>query len=134
MLLLGVDVDFETRISKEAEISKWDLMAQTRSRMESSGAEGNLNCGDPVPEVLEEKNINMLTGDNSFDIFVKKNVAAFCPSPKYMTDAKLKSCGLSVLAEEITRQPNIDCLVWLLMTTLIEIYNEKELSKEKYTM
>lgn len=85
-------------------------MAHISSSMENSGAGGNLNCGDPVPKVLKEKNINMWTGDNSFDIFVK-NVAAFCPSPKYMTGAKLKSCGLTALAEEITREPSMSCLV-----------------------
>ena len=30
------------------------------------------------------------------------------------------------LAEEISRQPSIDSVVWLLMVTLVQIYHEKE--------
>ena len=39
-----------------------------------------------------------------------KNVAAFCHHSKYMPEAKLKSFGTMALAEEISRQPNIDCI------------------------
>jgi hypothetical protein len=30
------------------------------------------------------------------------------------------------LAEEISRQPSIICVVWLLVVTLLQIYKEKE--------
>ena len=30
-----------------------------------------------------------------------------------------------MLAKEISRQPSIDYVVWLLITTLLQIYNEK---------
>lgn len=43
-----------------------------------------------------------------------------------MLDAKLKSFKLMALAEEISRQPSIYCVLWLLVTSLMEIYNEKE--------
>jgi hypothetical protein len=59
-------------------------------------------------------------------------VAAFCPcltSPLHkkrnLSEAKLKSFGLMTLAE-ISRQPNIDSVLWLLVVTLMQIYNEKE--------
>ena len=38
----------------------------------------------------------------------------------------MKSFGLMVLAEEILRQPSIYCATWLLVASLIQIYNEKE--------
>lgn len=54
-----------------------------------------------------------------------KNVAAFCPCPKSLPEAKLMSFGLIPLAEEISK-PSIDSVLWLLMFTLMKIYNEKE--------
>jgi hypothetical protein len=41
-------------------------------------------------------------------------------------EAKLKSFGLISFAEEISRQPNIDSVTWLVVITLMQIYNEKE--------
>lgn len=38
----------------------------------------------------------------------------------------MESLGLISLAEEISRQINIDCIVWLLVITLRQICNEKE--------
>lgn len=31
-----------------------------------------------------------------------------------------------MLIEEISRQPSIDCVTWLLVVPLMQIYNEKE--------
>ena len=44
-------------------------------------------------------------------IFLTKNVTAFCPCPKNFPVFKLKSRELISLAEEISRQPNIDFIV-----------------------
>lgn len=46
-------------------------------------------------------------------LYLVKNVAAFCPclKKKYLSESKLKSFGLMTLAEEISRQPDIDCCV-----------------------
>jgi hypothetical protein len=38
--------------------------------------------------------------------------------------------GLVELAEEISKWPSIDSLVWLLVVTLMKIYNEKEQAEE----
>jgi hypothetical protein len=39
---------------------------------------------------------------------------------------KLNSLGLMPPEEEISRQFNIDCVMWLLVATLIQIYYEKK--------
>ena len=65
----------------------------------------------------------MLPGDCSCDIFVKK-VAVFYTCPKSLTEVKEKSFGLILLAEEISKQLGIDSVVWLLMVTLMNTYNE----------
>lgn len=45
---------------------------------------------------------------------------------KNLREANLKSFGLMVLAEKILRYPSSDCVVWLLVITPPQIYNEKE--------
>ena len=50
----------------------------------------------------------------------------FVPCPKIMPEAKLKCFGLMILSEEISRQPDIDSVLWLLLVTHIQIYNQKE--------
>lgn len=42
----------------------------------------------------------------------------------------MKSFGLIPLAEEISKQPSIDSAVWLLVLTLMKIYNEKEQAEQ----
>ena len=42
----------------------------------------------------------------------------------------MKSFGLIPLAEEISKQPSIDSVVWLLVVTLMKIYNEKEQAEQ----
>lgn len=44
-------------------------------------------------------------------MILAKDVTTFCPHPKNLPEAKLKSFGLMALAEEISRLPSIDCLV-----------------------
>ena len=72
-----------------------------------------------------EENFSVLARDCSCGILVN-NVAAFHPCPKSLPAAKLKNFGLIPLAEEISKQPSIDSVVWLLVLALMKIYNEKE--------
>ena len=45
----------------------------------------------------------------------------------------MRSIGLILLAEEISEQPSIDSVMWLLVVTLMKIYHEKEQAEqEKY--
>ena len=53
----------------------------------------------------------MLSRDLSSDTLVKK-VAAFCPYWKSLPEAKVKRFGLIPLAEEISKQPSIDSVMW----------------------
>jgi len=41
-----------------------------------------------------------------------------------LPEAELKSFGLTLA--EISRQPSIECIAWLLVAILMQIYNEKE--------
>lgn len=52
--------------------------------------------------------------DSSYFILLK-NQAAFCPYSNTMHEAKMKNCGLTVLAEGITKQPCIDLGTQLLV-------------------
>ena len=42
-----------------------------------------------------------------------------------LSEAKFQSLGLMVLAGEISTQPMIGCVTWLLVITLMQIYKEK---------
>lgn len=53
-------------------------------------------------KVSEGKNISNCPRDHSCAILAK-NMAAFCPYPKNLPEAKLKSSGLMALAEVIVR-------------------------------
>lgn len=71
---------------------KWGLVGHTSRSMEDGSAEGDLNCQDIAQEVSEE-NYSMWPREHSCGILVKKKVTAFCPCPKNMPDAKVKSYG-----------------------------------------
>lgn len=95
---------------KEVECFKRCLVSHTS--MEDRGAKSYLNCWG----------FSMLPRDRSCDILVGKKLAAFCPCP----EARVKSSGLVPLAEEISQQSSVDSVIWILMLTLMKIYNEKE--------
>ena len=57
------------------------------------------------------------------------NVAAFCPCLKSWPETNVKSFKLILLTEEISKQPNIDSVVRLLVLTLMKRYSEKEQSE-----
>jgi hypothetical protein len=103
-------------IRKAAECFKWDLM-RCPARNKDSGAECDLNSGDLAQD---EKNFNVWPKDYSrifrgLDNLVK-NLIAFCPCSKRLPETKLKSFGLIPLAEEISKQPSIDSVVWLVIS------------------
>ena len=43
-----------------------------------------------------------------------------------MPKAKLKSYKLKALAEDISKQPCVDCVMWLIRASFMQTYNEKE--------
>lgn len=86
-----------------------------------------MNCGCLDQDVSED-NINMWPTNHSCGILLK-NLAAFYPCPKSLPKVKVKSFGLIPLAKEISKHS----VVWLLVLTLMKIYNEKEQAEqEKY--
>lgn len=65
-----------------------------------------------------------------FDDSWTLTVAAFCPCPKHLPEAKLKSYVLTVLAKEISNPPSVDCVMWLKVAVLTLIYNKTEQDKQ----
>ena len=78
---------------------RWDLMVYPSGSMEDS-AQGDLNCESPAQKKVSE--VKRLR-DHSCDVLAK-NEASFCPCPKNLSEAKLKSFELMALAEETSRQ------------------------------
>lgn len=84
-----------------------------------------MNYGYSAQEVSEGKNVSNKSRDNSYDILTK-TVAFFWLCPKILPEAKLKCFGLMILSEEISRQHDIDTVLWLLLVTHIQNYNKKK--------
>jgi hypothetical protein len=62
-------------------------------------------------------------------------VVTFCPCPKHLPGAKLRSFGLIQLAEGISKQSNIYSVLLLLVFTLIQIIMKRsKLSIEECKM
>jgi hypothetical protein len=95
-------------------------------------AEGDVNSGVPVQKVSERKNIRKQIRD--YCNILAKQMDTFCLSPKNLPKIKLKSFGLISLAEEISRQPCIDCGRWLLVITFMQIYNLQAGQREIQTV
>ena len=93
------------------ECYKCGLVGPLSRNMEDNSTEGYLNCSSLALEVSMEKNFTMLCRDHSCDIFMK-NMAAFCPCPKNLPEAKVKRFGLIVLTRETSKKPNIDSVLW----------------------
>lgn len=53
------------------------------------------------------------------------NVADFYPHPKNLSKDRYKNNGLISLVEEISQEPNTDSVTWLLLITLLLVYNDK---------
>jgi hypothetical protein len=69
--------------------------------MEDSGAVGDLKCAALALEILEERNFIMLPGDHSCNVLTK-NVAAFCPCLKSLTEANVKRFRSITLTKELS--------------------------------
>lgn len=95
--------------------------------VEDGGGKSSIDYDSLTKKVSE--NINKCPRDFSCNI-LSNNMAALCPFPKNIPKAKLKSFRLIVLAEEISRQHNIDSVGWILLVTLMQLYNEKEQAKQ----
>lgn len=59
------------------------------------------------------------------------NVATFYPCPKKFLGATLISNALIYWVEQISRQPNIAFVVWVLVFPLTQIYSEKVSQRQK---
>ena len=103
-------------------------MGHSSKSMEDSGAKSYLNCQELAPEVSEEKKFSMMPRDCSFDILVK-NADEFYHCLKHLPETK--EFGLIPLAEEISKPPFIGSVLWLLVLTLMKIYNEKEQAEKE---
>lgn len=51
-------------------------------------------------------------------------MAAICSSLKSLPVGK-KNFGFIALEEEILKQPSIDCIMWVVVVTILKIYNER---------
>ena len=110
-------------VREAVECFKHCLMGHITRNMEG------MNCGGLAKEVILKK-INMWPRDHFYDILVK-NVAAFCPCLKSLPEAKVKRFGLIPLAEKIiSKQSSINSVLWLLVITLLKIYNGKEQAEQ----
>jgi hypothetical protein len=78
--------------------------------MEDIVAEDDLNCVSLALEVSEEKNFSMWPIDCSCDNLLK-NMAALCPCPKGLSEAKVKRVKLIVLRKEVSKQPSFDSML-----------------------
>ena len=60
-----------------------------------------------LAQEVSEENISMSPRDSSYDILEKKKkkMAGFYPCLKCLSEAKWKSCGLIVLADNVSKQP-----------------------------
>lgn len=63
-------------------------------------------------------------------IILVKNVADFCTYPKTQPKAKVKRFQLIALAEEISKQPNIDTALLFILMKMI-LLKQCKLRKEK---
>lgn len=79
----------------------------------------------PAQEVSERQNISNLLRDHSCHI-----LAAFCPCPIHLPEAKLNTVGLLAVTEEISRHPRLYCIMWLLVITLMQICNKMKRAEQ----
>lgn len=102
--------------------SQQDLQGHPSRNMDR-GVESNVLYDGLDQQVSEGKNISMKPRDHSCDS-LPKNMAAFALILKVFL--RLKRLGLVTLAEKISGQPNIDCVLWLVVIALMAIHTENE--------
>lgn len=88
------------------EISK-EKVKLGRPQHNGSEIKSDIKEENNILSQLKKSKSILYTKDSSYFILLK-NQAAFCHYPNNMHEAKLKNCGLTVLAEGISKQPCID--------------------------
>lgn len=99
-------------VKKAVEGSKSYLMGHTSKSIEDSLAGDDLIFESQI-ELSEKKHFSMFPRQHTYVILVK-NVAAFCPCPKTQSKPKEKTFRLIALAKKISKQPNLDTVLWLI--------------------
>ena len=87
----------------------------------------DLNCGGQAQDVSEEKDFSMLPRNHSCDILGRMWIY-FCSCSKSLPQAK--EFWVNSLGRGHPKQATIYSVLWLLLLTLIKIYNEKEQVKQ----
>ena len=64
-----------------------------------------------------------------FVTYAFKKVTTFCSCTKSLLKAKMKSFRLNPLAKEISKEPSVDFLLWLLVVTLMKEKINKKLEE-----
>lgn len=107
-------------------------MGHPSRNMEDLVAESDLNCADLAQELSVEKTINMWPRHCFCDILVK-NVAVFCTCLNSLPEAKARRFRFALI-KEVSKQPGINSVVWLLKFTLMKniLMKTSKLRKEKY--
>lgn len=83
-----------------------------RRNLEDNSSEKNMRYRGPAQMASEGNNNNNWVRLQPSDISAK-NGTTFSPSPENVSNEKLKNNAVIFLAKEISRQPDIDCSVWL---------------------
>lgn len=69
--------------------------------------------------------------DRLFLWYLGKELVVFCLYPKNLPEARLKSNELTLLAEEIEAQYNINSISYFIVITPKQVYKEKEQRVQK---
>ena len=111
---------------------KWDLMGCPNKNMEDIVTESDLKCAH-LDQAASVENFSMWPTDCFCSILVK-NMAAFCPCPKSLPGFKMKRFRLIALKKEVSKQPGVNSVVWLLKLTLVKniLMKRSKLRKERY--
>lgn len=89
----------------------WNLRS-----LENSSGKSYADYGGPSQEVSEDSNSSGLSRHHcSCDLEAKNKKASFCPYPKNLLEADSKSNELIYLSVEISKEPAIDSIMWLLV-------------------
>lgn len=82
--------------------------------------------GDKSQLMRFQKKLKILLGLEllPFCLNPAKNLTEFCPCPQNLRETKFKSKELISIHEEISRQHTIKAMVWLFLTTCIQIDND----------
>jgi len=86
-------------------------------------------CVELAQEISEEKNFSMWPRDCSHGILVK-NVTAFCPCLKSLSEAKIKRFILTALTKEVSKKHIRDLVLWFSLMKSI-LTEHSKLRKKK---